>query len=643
MSEETPEPGAEETAEYDAPNQRVKNLWGSTKQLGARLGPERRPLGVVVALIIASVVLSVLAPRILGQAVDVIYSGFIGGRLPAGADLQTLIDQANAEGNTDYAEMLAKSGVTPGVGIDFGLLGQKIGILIAMYVGAALFQWWSGYLLNLLVMRVVYRLREDIETKINTLPLAFFDSRQRGDIMSRVTNDVDHVQNALQQGFSQALNSLLRVLGFAAMMFILSWRLALIALIALPLTALVAGLLGSRSRNKFTEQWRETGRLNGHIEETFSGLELVRIFGRSEDMMAEFDERNDALYRSAFTAQFLSGSIMPLMQFVSFLSYVLIAVAGALRVASGHITLGDATAFIQYSREFSQPLSQLGGLANMILSGVASFERCHELLDADEQTPDQASPTPPREARGHVEFRDVTFSYTPQTSLIHGLTLDVAPGQTVAIVGPTGAGKTTLVNLIMRFYELDAGQILIDGVDTATMTRAAVRTQVGMVLQDAVLFEDTIANNIRYGRLDATDDEVVQAAQATMVDRFVRQLPHGYDTIVEADAQNLSAGERQLLTIARAYIANPSLLILDEATSSVDTRTEMAVQQAMNRLRSGRTSFVIAHRLSTIRDADVIVMMENGQIVETGSHAELISSEGAYHRLYMSQFEGSTQ
>ena len=641
MSEETPEPGAEETAEYDAPNQRVKNLWGSTKQLGARLGPERRPLGVVVALIITSVVLSVLAPRILGQAVDVIYSGFIGGRLPAGADLQTLIDQANAEGNTDYAEMLAKSGVTPGVGIDFGLLGQKIGILIAMYVGAALFQWWSGYLLNLLVMRVVYRLREDIETKINTLPLAFFDSRQRGDIMSRVTNDVDNVQNALQQGFSQALNSLLRVVGIAAMMFILSWRLALIALIALPLTALVAGLLGSKSRNKFTEQWRETGRLNGHIEETFSGLELVRIFGRSEDMMAEFDERNDALYRSAFTAQFLSGSIMPLMQFVSFLSYVLIAVAGALRVASGNITLGDATAFIQYSREFSQPLSQLGGLANMVLSGLASSERCFELLDAEEQIPDRPTSQLPDHTDGHVEFDDVSFSYRPDTPLIENLSLAVSPGETVAIVGPTGAGKTTLVNLIMRFYDLDSGRILIDGIDTATLTRQQVRSRVGMVLQDAVLFEDTIAANIRYGRLEATDEEVVAAAEATMVDRFVRQLPEGYDTVIEPDAQNLSAGERQLLTIARAHIADPSLLILDEATSSVDTRTELLVQQAMNELRSGRTSFVIAHRLSTIRDADLILMMEDGRIVESGNHEELLAAKGAYYRLYMSQFEGA--
>jgi len=628
---------------HSPPTTRATNLRASTRLLLGRLRPERGPLSIVIALITVSVTLAVIAPRVLGRAVDLIYAGYLGAKLPADADVDALVAQAQQQGRTNYADMLANSGVVPGASIDFHALGQLIALLIGMYVVAALFQWGAGYLLNLLVMRVVYRLREEVETKIHTLPLAYFDSRQRGDIMSRVTNDVDNVQNALQQGFSQGLNSLLRVVGIAAMMFIVSWHLALIALIALPLSVLVAGVLGSKSRARFSEQWRQTGRVNGHIEETFSGLELVRAFGRADDMLEEFDRRNEALYRSAFSAQFLSGAIMPLMQFVSFLSYVLIAVAGALRVASGHITLGDATAFIQYSREFSQPLSQLGGLANMILSGVASFERCHELLDADEQTPDQPSPTPPREARGHVEFRDVTFSYTPQTSLIHGLTLDVAPGQTVAIVGPTGAGKTTLVNLIMRFYELDAGQILIDGVDTATMTRAAVRTQVGMVLQDAVLFEDTIANNIRYGRLDATDDEVVQAAQATMVDRFVRQLPQGYDTIVEADAQNLSAGERQLLTIARAYIANPSLLILDEATSSVDTRTEMAVQQAMNRLRSGRTSFVIAHRLSTIRDADVIVMMENGQIVETGSHAELIASEGPYHGLYMSQFEGSTQ
>ncbi len=631
----------DETAEYSAPHKRAKNVWGSIRRLGARLKPERIQLTLVVVLIIASVVLSVLAPRVLGQAVDIIYSGFIGGKLPAGTDLATLIAEAEAAGNTEYATMLASSGVIPGEGIDFGALGQKILLLIGMYAGAAFFSWISGHLLNLLVMRVVYSLREDIETKINNLPLSYFDSHQRGDIMSRVTNDVDNVQSALQQGFSQGLNSLLRVIGIGAMMFIVSWVLALIALIALPLTALVAGVLGSKSRNRFTQQWRETGRLNGHIEETFSGLELVRIFGRSDDMMAEFDKRNDALFTSAFTAQFLSGSIMPLMQFVSYISYVLIAVVGALRVAGGHITLGDATAFIQYSREFSQPLSQLGGLANMLLSGVASAERCFELLDAEEQTTDVVTSELPAHTDGHVEFRDVSFSYSPNTTLIENLSLSVNPGETVAIVGPTGAGKTTLVNLIMRFYDLAAGQILIDGIDTATLTRQQVRSRVGMVLQDAVLFEDTIAANIRYGRLDATDEEVIEAAKATMVDRFVRQLPQGYDTIIEPDAQNLSAGEKQLLTIARAHIANPSLLILDEATSSVDTRTEVLVQQAMNRLRSGRTSFVIAHRLSTIRDANLILMMRDGAIVESGSHAELISARGAYYELYMSQFEGA--
>lgn len=628
---------------HGSPPAKATNLRTSTRLLLARLRPERGPLALVVALITISVTLAVIAPRVLGRGVDVIYAGYLGAKLSPDTDLDVLISQARAEGRNSYADMLASSGVVPGQGIDFHALGMLIAGLIGMYVAAAFFQWAAGYLLNLLVMRVVYRLREEVETKLHNLPLSYFDSRQRGDIMSRVTNDVDNVQNALQQGFSQGLNSLLRVVGIAAMMFIVSWHLALIALIALPLSVAVAGVLGSKSRVKFTEQWRQTGRVNGHIEETFSGLELVRSFGRAQDMLEEFDQRNEALYRSAFTAQFLSGMIMPLMQFVSFLSYVLIAVAGALRVAAGAITLGDATAFIQYSREFSQPLSQLGGLANMILSGIASFERCHELLEAEEQTPDDPTATPSSQARGHVEFRNVFFSYNPTTPLIEDLSLEVHPGQTVAIVGPTGAGKTTLVNLIMRFYDLDSGHILIDGIDTSQITRAQVRSQVGMVLQDAVLFEDTIGNNIRYGYLDATDDEVITAAEATMVDRFVRQLPHGYDTVVEPDASNLSAGERQLLTIARAYIANPALLILDEATSSVDTRTEVLVQQAMNKLRTGRTSFVIAHRLSTIRDADLIVMMENGQIVETGTHADLIAAAGAYHTLYMSQFEGSAQ
>ncbi|WP_370460162.1 ABC transporter ATP-binding protein [Pseudactinotalea sp. HY158] len=623
------------------PPRKARNFWSSAKRLAGLIRPERVLFSLVIALVVVSVVLTVIAPRILGQAMDVIFSGFIGSKLPADVSLDELIAQAQASGNGQYAEMLGKSGVVPGQGIDFGLLGEKILIVLSLYIVASVLMWASGYLLNRMVMRIVYRLRADIETKLNNLPLSYFDTRQRGDLMSRVTNDVDNIQQALQQGFSQLVQSALQVVGIAIMMFVVSWQLALLALVALPLSAIIAGTVGARSQKRFQAQWKETGSLNGHIEETFSGLELVRIFGRSREMIAEFDERNERLFKASFGAQFLSGSMMPLMQFTSYLTYVLIAVAGGLRVASGHLTLGDATAFIQYSREFSQPLGQIAGLAQMIQSGVASAERTFELLDAEEQVPEVVTAELPRRTDGHVAFEHVSFSYDPDTPLIDDLSLEVQPGQTVAIVGPTGAGKTTLVNLVMRFYELNSGRILLDGVDITALSRHAVRSRVGMVLQDAVLFEGTIAENIRYGRLDATDEEIVEAARATMVDRFVRQLPDGYDTVVDEDGDAVSAGERQLLTIARAFIANPSLLILDEATSSVDTRTELLVQHAMNALRTDRTSFVIAHRLSTIRDADLILMMESGRIVEKGTHTELLEARGPYHDLYMTQFLGA--
>ncbi len=600
-------------------------------------------MSIVVGLVVLSVVLTVIAPKILGLAMDAIFNGVMGSQLPAGATLDQVVDQARASGNDQYADMLEKSDITPGQGIDFTLLGRLIIIVLGMYIVASILNWAQGYILNGLVMRVVYTLRRDIERKLNRLPLSYFDTRQRGDLMSRVTNDVDNIQTALQQAFSQLVQSALTVLGITAMMFIVSWQLALIALIALPLSALIAGVIGSRSQKLFTAQWKNTGSLNGHIEESFSGLELVRVFGRDKEMLAEFDERNEKLYTAAFGAQFVSGMIMPAMTFVSYLSYVLIAVVGGLRVASGQMTLGDATAFIQYSREFSQPLSQIAGMANQLQSGVASAERTFELLDAEEQDPETADAHLPEHTDGHVEFDGVSFSYDPEKPLIEDLSFSAQPGQTVAIVGPTGAGKTTLVNLVMRFYELTGGRILLDGVDITALTRAELRSQVGMVLQDAWLFEGTIRENIRYGRLDASDAEVVEAAEATMVDRFVRQLPDGYDTVLDADGGSVSAGERQLITIARAFIAKPKLLILDEATSSVDTRTELLVQHAMAALRSDRTSFVIAHRLSTIRDADTILVMENGRIVEQGSHAQLLEVDGAYAELYRTQFRGGEE
>lgn len=623
-----------------APAKKAKHFWPSAKRLFGLLAPEKWKFLSVVLLVIGSVVLTVIAPKVLGKAMDTIFNGILGAQLPKGATLEQVIEGAKASGNTQLADMLSGTDVVPGQGIDFEKLGNLILLVLGLYLVASLLMWLQGYILNKLVMRVVFKLRQDIEHKLNRLPLSYFDTGQRGDVLSRVTNDVDNIQQALQQAFSQLVQSALTVIGIAIMMFAVSWQLALLALIALPLSAIIAGVVGTRSQKLFAAQWKHTGALNGHIEESFTGHELIRIFNRDQVMTEEFDSRNQSLFKAAFGAQFVSGTIMPAMQFVSYLSYVLIAVVGALRVTAGQMSLGDVTAFIQYSREFSQPIGEMAGMANMLQSGVASAERTFELLDADEQDPETANEHLPERTNGHVEFERVSFSYDPETSLIEDLSFEARPGHTVAIVGPTGAGKTTLVNLVMRFYELNSGRILLDGVDVTQLSRAELRSHIGMVLQDAWLFGGTIRENIRYGRLDATDDEVIEAAKATMVDRFVRQLPEGYDTVLEENATSLSAGERQLLTIARAFIANPSLLILDEATSSVDTRTEVLVQQAMRALRADRTSFVIAHRLSTIRDADTILMMDHGRIVEQGSHVELLAQRGAYYALYQSQFAG---
>ena len=626
------------------PARKAKAFWPSAKRLMSLFRTEKLGLVVVALMVLVAVVLNVWAPHVLGRAMDVIFGGVVSAQMPGGLSREQVIDGLRAQGEDQAAEMLSGMAFTPGEGIDFTELGRLILIVLGMYLVAQLFMWLQGRVLNDLVMRLVFRLREDIEAKINRLPLSHFDRGQRGDLLSRTTNDVDNVQQALQQAFASLVYSALTVIGIVGMMFWLSWQLALIALIALPVAGVVVGVIGKKSQALFSAQWRETGRLNGHIEESFTGHELVTVFGRQRDMAARFDERNEELYEAAFTAQFYSGMIMPIMQWVNWLGYVGIAVVGGLRVANGQMTLGAVTAFIQYSREFNQPLGQIAGMSNMLISGVASAERIFELLDEPEETPDgDVVAHLPRPLRGRVEFEHVRFSYTPEKPLITDLNFVAEPGQTVAIVGPTGAGKTTLVNLIMRFYEVDGGRILLDGVDTRTVSRGELRAATGMVLQDAVLFGGTIRENIRYGRLDATDEEVVAAAKATYVDRFVHTLPDGYDTVIEQDAANVSAGERQLITIARAFLAQPSLLILDEATSSVDTRTEVLVQGAMAALRSDRTSFVIAHRLSTIRDADVILVMEDGDIVEQGSHDQLLAARGAYFRLYRSQFQGGEQ
>ena len=574
---------------------KAKHFWPSAKRLLGLLAPFKAALIAVFVMNAASVLLGVYAPRVMGQAVDVIFTGAMSH------------------------------------GVDFERLRTLILIVLGLYVGASILMWAQGAILNRLTMRAVFDLRERVEAKINRLPLRYFDTRQRGDVMSRTTNDVDNVQQALQQSLSSLFNALLTVVGILVMMFAISWQLALVALLSLPLTGLIMAVVGTRSQKQFTTQWKATGDVNGHVEESFSGHDVALIFGRTDQLREEFAKRNEELAGAAQKAQFLANSMHPIMQFVSYLSYVAIAVLGGVKVASGRISLGDATAFIQYSRQFNQPLGELAGMMQMLQSGVASAERVFELLDAEEE-PDDAATAHLDNPTGLVEFRNVSFSYDSEP-LIQDLNLRVEPGQTAAIVGPTGAGKTTLVNLIMRFYNVDQGAILLDGVNVNDLSREELRGHIGMVLQDAVLFKGTIMENIRYGRLDATDEEVIAAAKATYVDRFVHSLPDGYDTVVDQDGGSISAGERQLITIARAFLSQPTLLILDEATSSVDTRTEVLVQHAMNALRSNRTSFVIAHRLSTIRDADVIIVMRDGKIVEQGSHADLLRKRGAYYEM----------
>ena len=618
---------------------KAKQFWPSAKRLLGLLAPYKMALTAVFVMNAASVVLAVYAPRVMGRAMDVVFSGVMSKHMPPGTTKEQAIEGLRAAGQDRFADMASAMELTPGSGIDFDRLGQLIVLVVALYAAASLLMWAQGAILNKLTMRAVFNLRERVEAKINHLPLRYFDTRQRGDVMSRTTNDVDNVQQALQQSLSSLFNAILTVVSILVMMFAISWQLALVALLAIPLTGLVMGLVGTRSQKQFTTQWKATGDVNGHVEESFSGHDVAVIFGRTDELRRTFDERNNELAGAAQKAQFLANSMHPTMQFISYLSYVAIAVLGGVKVASGKLTLGDATAFIQYSRQFNQPLGEIAGMMQMLQSGVASAERVFELLDAEEEPADSAQTLMDGRAEGLVEFRDVSFSYTDEP-LIQDLNLRVEPGQTAAIIGPTGAGKTTLVNLIMRFYDVDSGAITLDGVDIRDYSREDLRNQIGMVLQDAVLFKGTIMDNIRYGRLDATDEEVIEAAKATYVDRFVRSLPDGYDTEVDQDGGSVSAGERQLITIARAFLSQPALLILDEATSSVDTRTEVMVQQAMNALRSNRTSFVIAHRLSTIRDADVIVVMEDGRIVEQGSHAELVEKQGAYWRLHQSQFSG---
>lgn len=623
------------------PVEKSLNFGPSFKRLMGRLRPERAKVVLVILLGVISVVLSVIGPKILGKATDYIFNGLISRGLPAGLTKEEAIAGVRAKGDNGFADLLSGMNITPGQGVDFSSLGRLLLIVLILYVVSSLFLWAQGYLLNAVVQRTILRLRAEVEDKLNRLPLRYFDNSPRGDLLSRVTNDIDNIGQSLQQTLSQLLVSSLTVVGVVAMMFIISPLLALVALIAIPLSLFVTKAIASRSQVKFVAQWKNTGELNAQIEETYTGHSLVSVFGRRKEVEQRFADKNAELYGASFGAQFISGIIMPAMMFIGNLTYVLVAVIGGLRVASGSMSLGDVQAFIQYSRQFTQPLSQMASLANVLQSGVASAERVFELLDTEEQTPDPEKPATVRDPHGRVEFEKVSFRYVEDSPLIEDLSLVAAPGQTVAIVGPTGAGKTTLVNLIMRFYELDKGRITLDGVDVATMTRDDLRSRVGMVLQDTWLFGGTIRENIAYGRPTATEEEILAAAKATYVDRFVHSLPDGYETVIDEEGSGVSAGEKQLLTIARAFLADPALLILDEATSSVDTRTEVLVQHAMAALRQDRTSFVIAHRLSTIRDADLILVMESGRIVEQGNHEQLLAQRGAYFNLYNAQFSAA--
>ena len=619
--------------------QKSMHFGPSAKRMLARMRPERAKVAAVVALAVVSVALFAVGPRILGRATDLIFAGLFGKQLPAGVTQAQAVDTVRASGDARVADMLAAmDNIVPGQGIDFAAVGQVLLLVLALYVGGSLLSWLQGYLVNDVVQGTVYRMRAEVEDKINRLPLGYFDRQPRGELLSRVTNDIDNVSQSLAQTMSQLLSSLLTVISVVGMMLYISPTLALIALVTIPVSMALAGLVMKRSQALFVSHWRRTGALNAQIEEAFTGHELTKVFGRRRDVEARFGAENEELFKASFGAQFVSGLIMPMMMFIGNLNYVAIAVVGGLRVATGTMSLGAVQAFIQYSRQFTHPLTQVASMVNLLQSGVASAERVFELLDAGEEPADSAVPEMPIERRGRVEFEKVSFRYDPNTLLITDLSLLADPGHTVAIVGPTGAGKTTLVNLVMRFYDIDAGRITLDGVDVAQMRRADLRRQVGMVLQDTWLFEGTIRDNIAYGRPGASETEILEAARATFVHRFVRSLPDGYDTVVDEAGGNLSAGERQLITIARAFLADPALLILDEATSSVDTRTELLLQHAMAALRTDRTSFVIAHRLSTIRDADLILVMEAGRIVERGTHEELLRAGGAYVALYDAQF-----
>ncbi|OBK41982.1 ABC transporter ATP-binding protein [Mycobacterium sp. 1245111.1] len=615
------------------PAMRARDFRGSTVRLVKLLAPQRHTAITVMALSILGTVIGAVVPRILGHATDLLFNGVIGRRLPAGMTKEQAVAAARAHGDNAFADLLSGMHVVPGHGVDFDAVARTLTLALGMYLLAAVMIYAQARLLNVTVRRSLQALRSDVEDKLHRLPLAYFDTRRRGEILSRVTNDVDNLQTSLSMTITQLLSAVLTVATVLVMMLSISPLLTGLTLLTVPLTIVVTRAIARRSQRLFLAQWTNTGRLNAHIEESYSGFTLVRTYGQRARTEDEFRRLNDDMYEASFGAQLISGMVAPATTFIGNLSYVAVAIVGGIQVATGQITVGNIQAFIQYVRQFHAPLNQVASMYNALQSGVASAERVFELLDEPEEPFDSPGSLPDGPT-GRVEFDHVSFGYQPGgVNVIDDLSFAAEPGSTVAIVGPTGVGKTTLVNLLMRFYDVDAGRILIDGVDITTVSRQSLRSRIGMVLQDTWLFSGTIAQNIAYGRPDASDEEVVAAAQAAYVDRFVHSLPAGYDTQVSDGGSNISAGERQLITIARAFLARPQLLVLDEATSSVDTRTELLIAKATHELRRDRTSFIVAHRLSTIRDADVIMVMEAGKIVEHGNHGELLARRGAYYRM----------
>jgi ATP-binding cassette, subfamily B, multidrug efflux pump len=595
------------------PAQKAKDFKGTGGRLIGYLRPHRAGLAVVTLAGAIGTVFSVLGPKILGTATTKIFEGFV-----------------------------AKSMRVPGAAIDFDYVGRVLLGLVGLYIVANGFQYLMQYLMADIAQRTVYAMRREVEAKFDRLPLKFFDSRTRGEVMSRAVNDLDSVSATLQQNLTQLLTSVLTLVGVIVMMLTISWVLTIVIVLTLPLSIVVIARIAKRSQKFFMKQQMALGALNGHVAEMYGGHPIVTAFGHEKKSIATFDALNESYYDGAWRAQFVSGIIWPTMMFIGNIGYVLVAVIGGVLVTRRSIAIGDVQAFIQYGRQFSMPITQLSGIANMIQLTIVSAERVFELLDEPEETPDAPDAPEIAAPRGAVQFEAVSFRYKDAVPLIDGMSLDIPPGGTIAIVGPTGAGKTTLVNLLMRFYDVDSGAIRVDGVDIRQLKRGALRRMFGMVLQDTWLFSGTIRENIAYGREQATDEAIVRAAKAAQADHFIRTLPENYDTLINEEASNLSQGQKQLLTIARAFLADPAVLILDEATSSVDTRTEVLIQRAMGELMRGRTTFVIAHRLSTIRNADVILMMEHGQIVERGTHQELLAARGRYAELYHSQFAGRT-